>query len=162
MEPGDLAPEQVFLRYAFPCAHLILEDKRISQKQFEYLRRAALKGERIPKLKLEKIFPAAFRRLKETSAMSGLDYWSVEAVRNYFRNHHEDYIKANDGSYKMFGPTLKDLCRVRKARIARIIRKGIGEAKVGNSTRPVFLNLVPDAKPGDEVYIHYAYAVEKA
>ena len=161
---SSLTPETAFLRYAFPCAHLIREDNRISDAEFEELHKGALGDLYVAREKIEGIFKQGIRRLKETAEREGLEYWSVEAIRTYFRDYHEEYIEANDGTYKIFPQSLKELCKVKKAKIDKMVdlERRIAEVEIDGKKRPVFLELIEDADVGDEVYVHYAYAVEKA
>ena len=68
----------------------------------------------------------------------------------------------NEGAddYGKAPATLKELCRVQKAKVIR--KKGdVLIVEFGSKKRPVMSDFV-NADVGDEVMIHYGYAVEKA
>ena len=154
---------KVFLRYAFPCAQIALDKKRISQEKHDELREKFLNNHAMSRNELEKIFPEAFKRLRESSENKKQDYWTKEAIRNYFLNEHNKYIDKNDGTYSLFTPTLKELCRIKTAKVVGFDEKhpNIAIVYASGKEKKVFSDILPNLRKGDKLVIHFAYAVEK-
>ena len=89
------------------------------------------------------------------------DRWNLAVIREYFFGEkHNDFIDKSDGMYAVFGPTFKELCKVHRAEV--IARKdNVLTIKYGRIERNVFATLVSDAKKGDKVTVHLAFAIEK-
>ncbi|HLC65684.1 MAG TPA: hypothetical protein VJI46_06195 [Candidatus Nanoarchaeia archaeon] len=152
-----MEPEILFLRYAFPCAFILRTRGKISARDYGRLEYAAKHGKKLPQAFLEKSFPKAIEKLRIVA--NGQNIWNCGTIRKYFINRHNSMIDDNLFSWKNAPSSLKELCKVKKARVME--KKGrVLVAKYGKSARPVF-NLC-NAKPGDYVMIHYGYAVEKA
>src|SRR3989339_197918 len=115
-----MVPEEFFLRYAFPCAHVLLETGVINEKRYKELEDCAKTGNFLSRKIIEESFPAAFRRIKMLSHEIGVkDYWDMKVLREEFLLVEYDDKK-----------------------------------------RPVSRVYVPEAKVGDKVRIHHAYAIE--
>ncbi len=104
-----MEPEQYFLKYAFPCAYVLLEQKKITKEQYLELERAFFENAVVPKEQLESMFKAAFRRLKALSN----DYWDIEVLRHYFHSYHNKCIEENEGDYSKFSKEFKEDCKVK-------------------------------------------------
>jgi hypothetical protein len=154
-------PERYFLRYAYPCSFVLVEQARISEQKRKELEKKLLNNEKIDRVELENLFPAAFKRIKELALAMKKDAWSLDVIREYFFGEkHNDFIDKKDGMYALFGPTFREICKVHKAEV--IARKNnVLTVKYGSVERNVFATLVPDAKKGDKVTVHLAFAIEK-
>jgi hypothetical protein len=154
-------PERYFLKYAYPCSFVLVEQARISEQKRKELEKKLLESKPIDRNKLEKIFPAAFKRIRQLAREMKKDAWDLAVIKEYFFGEkHNDFIDKNDGMYAIFGPTFKELCKVHKAEI--IAKKdNVLAVKYGSVERNVFATLVPDAKKGDKVTVHLAFAIEK-
>ncbi|MBW2988042.1 hypothetical protein DRJ48_00770 [Candidatus Woesearchaeota archaeon] len=149
-------PEQVFLRYAFPCAQVLLDTGKLTKEGYERLKRAVMSGEGITRDELESIFRSAVARMKE---LFGEDYWSLAAVREYFIEHHNRIIDAGKEGYANAPEYFKEMCKVHIARV--VAREGSGlRVRYGGKERVVLGLLCPEAKPGDKVSIHLGFAIE--
>jgi hypothetical protein len=159
--PELQSPERYFLKYAYPCSFVLVEQARISEQKRKELEKKLLNDEKIDRDELEKIFPAAFKRIKELALVMKKDAWDISVIREYFFGEkHNDFIDKRDGMYAFFGPTFREICKVHKATV--IARKGnVLTVKYGSVKRNVFATLVPDAKKDDKVTVHLAFAIEK-
>jgi hypothetical protein len=145
-----MLPEVYFLRYSFPCARVLVDvRKTITEKDWEKLKQAVETDTPVDRAYLEKIFPLAIQRIKKINP----DPWSVETIREYFWNRHEEEI-SND-----LPPMIKRLCVVKKAKLVKQI-KDVFKADLGSDDIRYVQALYPDAKVGDTVMVHYGYAVE--
>ncbi len=145
-----MKPEVYFLKYAFPCAQVLRDiRKTITEEEYLGIRKAALNDEALPREYLEKIFEKAAKGMKEISN----DIWSIGTIRKYFHGIHDGMIS------KDLPPTIRRLCRVRKGKVTAI-KENVLIVDLGDEKR----NLIPlynNPETGDEVFIHYGYAVEK-
>jgi hydrogenase maturation factor len=156
-----MSAEIYFLKYAFPCAFIKLQQGKITKRQYESLHLAALRKKKVLKSTLEKFFPLALGHIKMIAKRMKVDEWSIEAIREYFWEKHDDVIEAGEGYYGDAPKALCDLCRVEPA---EVVRKGGNWAVVkfaNNRKRSVLSELVPKLKTGDRVIVHYGYIVEK-
>ncbi len=156
--------ERYFLRYSFACAHVLLEQKRITDKEYNELENCVNKDHPMSRERLEHLFPAAFRRIKQVAKDMGKDCWNRDVMKRYFRIEHNKYIDMGDGMYGRMGDIFKDMCKVHEATIKeKIEKKGKEFYKVtyDHKERIVLANLLPDTKIGDKITIHHFYAVEK-
>ena len=162
-------PEILFLKYAFPCSMVLMQRGEINQKTYDKLEKSAVGNKSIGRKLLEKTYFRAISRMKALAKEKNKDYFSEEIIREYFTKRHNELLdgmlaNANDKGMdidKKAPPALKHLCKVFKS---KIIKKGKGYYVVeyGNKKiRPVLSSLLPNAKIGDTVTIHYGYAVEK-
>jgi len=154
-------PEKYFLKYAYPCSFVLVEQNRISEQKRKELEKKLLENKLIDRNELEKIFPAAFKRIKQLAKEMKKDAWDLAVIKEYFFGEkHNDFIDKSDGMYAAFGQTFKELCKIHKAEV--IAKKdNVLAVKYGPVERNVLATLVPDAKKGDRVTIHLAFAIEK-
>lgn len=155
-----MRPEVYFLKYAFPCAFVILQRGKISQHEYEELERAAVTGVLVDREKLEKIFVKAFKRMKVLAVEMGVDMWSRELMQEYFWNRHNQIIDAGEGSYAHAPEILKELCRILPAKVEKVVGDNVVVRFENGKTRPVSIDLVGVLASGDRVMVHYGYAVE--
>lgn len=145
-----MQPEIYFLRYAFPCARVLLDiRKTITQQDYKIIENAVEKDIPLERPYLERIFPRAFIGLKKISE----DYWNVETIREYFWNRHEENISAD------LPQMVRRLCAVEKGRLVRQVGRHFVADLGGDDIRTV-VALYQNARPGDIVMVHYGYAVE--
>src|SRR3989344_6905514 len=154
-----MKPEMFFLRYAFPCAFIIFQRKEITKRELTELENAAVNNVVLPKEKLEKIFHRAFNRIKPIAVEMNKDRWNIEVIKEYFLNRHTELAEQGFEMTKKVPRTLKELCKIHKAVITDK-KRSLLVVKFNKSTRTVLNSLVPNAKIGDLVNIHYGYAVE--
>ncbi len=153
--------EQYFLRYAFPCAYVLLNQKKITQEQYDELEKAFNENSVVPKEKLEGIFKAAFRRLKVLAEEMEKDCWDIEVLREYFINRHNKCIDEGEGDYSKFPDDFKEFCKVKRCRVLK--RDGdVLTVEMDGVEKKVLGKILPEAKEGDEVYVHLGVAVEIA
>ncbi len=154
-------PERYFLKYAYPCSFVLVDLGKITDEKRKELEEKLLKNKPIDRAELEDIFKAAFKRIKEIAKGEGKDYWDFDVIKEYFFGEkHNDFIDKQDGMYVEFSPTIRDLCKVHKAVVTEK-RENILTVNYGGIARNVFATLVPDAKVGDKVTVHWAFAIEK-
>jgi len=154
--------ESYFFRYAFPCAHLTLERGAITQEQYDVLQRRFLEDDPPSREELEKTYTVAFGFLKALGEkMGGKDKWDKSVIRKYWRGGaHNEVIDRGEGYFEDKPEALKELCRIHIAEIIKKIDNKLIVKYKNNKMRVVFNDIVPEAKVGDKVTIHYAYAIE--
>ncbi|MBW2972589.1 HypC/HybG/HupF family hydrogenase formation chaperone [Candidatus Woesearchaeota archaeon] len=146
-----MLPEVYFMRYAFPCARVLVDfRKTLSEKDYEQMQNAVENDIPLSREYLERVFKLAFERMRTISD----DVWNVETIRKYFCEGHEAML-SND-----LPPMIKRLCVVRSGKLIRKT-KGFFKADLGGGDVRVVAALYKDAKVGDTAMIHYGYAVEK-
>ena len=150
--------EHYFLRYAFPCAHIRLDNGEITKEKYDYLKSCVTDGNPISREELEKIFFRAFENIRHTY---GDDYWRKEVIGEYFKVQHNKDIDNGLGVYASAPPTLRNLSKVYRGKVVDMRDKFLlvdyteGERWVAN-------DFVLEAKLGDYIYIHYGYGTEIA
>ncbi len=158
--------ERYFLRYAYPCTFVKVTRGAMTEAEQQELEDAALGKRPVTRRRLEEVYEYAFRRIKEVAAEMGeKDWWDRAVIREYYQNRHSALIDARVDSWQTMPDTLRDLCKIRKAKIASVMQDVyiVTFSEQGQiHTRTVVSHLVPDAKVGDEVWIHYGWACEKA
>ena len=162
LKTEQLTVEQLFLRYAVPCAFIICQRGEISEDQRLRLEEAALGKVKIERKEIEKVFWRAFNRIDELAHKMKKERWHLLVIREYFLQYHNQLIDQKKDSYAKAPRTLRELCKVEKARIKE--KKGeyyLVELADGRK-RAVTCSFVPDAQVGDAVIVHYGYAVERA
>ncbi|MFH1770633.1 MAG: hypothetical protein ABH828_03690 [archaeon] len=151
--------EQYFLRYSFPCAHVLLEMGSINEKKLEELKENIVNNKTMNRTELMMLFSAAFRRMTEVAARMNKDVWDMEVIKKYFLEEHNMYIDKKDGNYDKFGSTFRDFCKVYKGKVIK--KEGdVLTVQYGAKVRSVLSDILPEAKVGDNVTIHQAFAVE--
>jgi hypothetical protein len=156
------SPEEFFIKYAFPCAHVLLETKLITKEEYNELENGILEKHLPSRDKIEKYFISAFRRIKKLAKdMNIQDYWNIDVIKEYWHNYHNKIIEQREGNYSKFPESFCDFCKVHIAEVIDILPNNFILIKYENKQRPVSKEYIPDAKIGDKVRIHHAYAVEK-
>lgn len=156
------SPEEFFLKYAFPCAHVLLQVGAMTKEQYEELENNAKNGETPTRETMESSFPAAFRRIKHLAKEMNIeDHWDIRVMKEYWHNNHNINIDEKEGSYSKFPESFCDFCKTHIAEVLEILPEGFLLIKYDEKTRPVSGEYISDAKVGDKVRIHHAYAIEK-
>jgi hydrogenase maturation factor len=150
-----MLPEIYFLRYAFPCARVLVDfRKTLSEEEYELMRDAVEHDRPMPRKYLEEKFSKAIQGLRQLSE----DYWNVKTIREYFCEGHEAMLSAD------LPPLVKRLCVVKPGVLGEKIEKD-GEVffhvDLGGGDVRVVAPLYKGAATGDTAMIHYGYAVEK-
>ena len=153
--------ENYFLRYAFPCAQIILERGELTQEEHEELRNIAINNKEISKERLEKIFFRAFEEIDEVAEEIGKRRWDLETIKEYFLHKHNIIIDQGKGDYKNWPPAMRELSKVLKAKVIGK-KDNVLIVEYNGKKRNVLNSFVPEARISDSVMIHYGYAVEKA
>lgn len=159
---GELSPEQYFLRYAFPCAHVLCDQGRMTEEDYVLLQKLARIGGDITFNQLEEFFPAAFKRIHEVADKEGKDPHSLAIIKQYFLHDHQEYIDAGDGMYAKMPKSFGEFCKVKKLKV--LDKKFLNDElflRVGDERwvrAPFFKE--DRIKVGDTVTVHHAFAVE--
>ena len=148
--------EQVFLRYAFPCAQVLVDQEKITREEYEFLHSRVISNKPVRKARLEELFKAAVRRIQK---VYGEGYWNKDNIRNYFLIHHNAFIEQGEGDFEYVSETLRKLCRVRKGRIKAKDGHVITVDHDGEEKK-VMGHLIPEARRGDLISTHLGFAVE--
>jgi hypothetical protein len=155
------SPEEFFMKYSFPCAHVLLQTGTITQEQHDELGISFLKKEFPSKQEIEKYFTSAFRRIKMLAKeMNIQDYWDIRVLKEYWHNYHNKMIEQGEGNYSKFPESFCDFCKTHIAEVVQILPENFILIKYNNTQRPVSKDYVQDVKIGDKVRIHHAYAIE--
>jgi len=146
-----MLPEVYFMRYAFPCARVLVDfRKKITEEEWLKMKDAVDNDTPLEREYLESLFTNAVKGLKQISD----DYWRIEVIREYFWNRHEENLS------KDLPPMMKRLCTVKKGKLEKKIDDvfvvDLGEGDVRNVHA-----LYKNAEVGDTVMVHWGYAVEK-
>lgn len=88
---ASLTAEHLFFRYAWPCADIRLNTRKITEDQYSLLKNFRDNPHQRPSRELLiECFPDAARSLAEAPLpLYNADPWSLEHVRNYWRYHHK-------------------------------------------------------------------------
>jgi hypothetical protein len=124
------------------------------------LQEAVRKETNVPFSELERLFPAAFRRIRTVAAERGKDPHSLEAIRHYFLEDHNAFIEEGDGMYAQMPPTFCEFCKVKTL---FVLEKKTHEGKLFlqvEEGRWVQSPYFSDVAVGDRVRVHHAYAIE--
>jgi len=151
--------ERYFFKYAFPCSQVLFQMNKINQKEYNQLKKDFLSGDSPDKQTLERIFSAAFKRIKELAKKMQKKPWDSEVIHKYWQENHNKMINAGDGFYGNAPKSFKDLCKTHIAKVIETKNKML-IVKYNEKKRVVFKILVPEVKIGDKVKIHYGYAIE--
>ncbi|MFH1506773.1 MAG: hypothetical protein ABIE94_07375 [archaeon] len=156
--------ENYFLRYAYPCAYILMQLKEITQEELDELEDTAINNREISRERLEKIFHNAFHHIGELAKKKNKDKWNLDIIRYYFHRYHNKIIDEKRGIYAQTPMMLNELSRVEVAKIIDKKDKVLVVEYLGKDmkmkNRNVHNSFVPQAKVGDHVTIHYGYAVE--
>ena len=169
---AKMKPEDLFLKYAFPCTIVKVARKEITRQEYESLELAAKENQPVSRARLERIYPSAVARMKAVAEEKGQVYFSEENIRDYFLGRHNELLRGTFKPTKEQGPALdenlpqaiRELCLITTG---KIVKKGetfyVVEFAAGKETkrRVVSNMLMVDGVLGDIVRIHYGYTVEK-
>ena len=152
------------MRYAYPCSQNLLMLNLVSKKDYERFEEMMQEGKLLPRPFAEKIFHAAFRRIREVAKDMGIkDAWDIKVLMRYWHEMHNKYIDAGDGNYGKQPKTFCDLCKVYAARVVdKRDRVFVVTYTDGGKpqTRTVVSDQLLEADIGDTIRIHSGYAVE--
>jgi len=155
------SPEEFFMKYAFPCAHVLLQVGSITQEEYDKLEKETLQNNLPSRETIEKYFVAAFRRIKKLAQEMNIeDYWDMKVLKEYWYNNHNKTIDEGEGNYSNFPESFCDFCKTHIAEVIEILPENFILIKYNNAQRPVSKDYTPNVKIGDKVWIHHAYAIE--
>ena len=157
-----MEPEVYFLKYAFPCSHILWRVRReITEEEYKKMENAAKHNKILSGRFLEKAFWRAFTRIEKLAEEMGKDKWDIEVIKEYFCVRHNSVLNVSD-----YPESFKEMCKTYKARV--IEETNDGEVIVsyeseldGEKKRKVKKDYIKDLKVGERVWIHWQYAVEK-
>lgn len=87
---GNLSPEQLFFRYAWPCAEKRLMEKKITETQYRRLKTYKDNPHLSPEQSLlETCFPQAFDSLRILGNETDRSAWDNRNVKDYWRMFHD-------------------------------------------------------------------------
>lgn len=160
MNIDDLSEEVYFLKYAFPCAFVTLQRRKITQEEYDELESAAYENGKISRERLTKVFAPAVRRMKKLAEEKVMELWSKELMKEYYWHRHNEIIDSRDESYAKAPDFLCELCRIVRAEVVRVEKNGY-VVKIDNKRTRSVMSLCGVLDVGDQVMIHYGYACEK-
>lgn len=149
MNNGTLTAEQLFLRYAYPCAEGMLDSKKINIEHYNELERLIDQNEQPRRKLLKYCFSKAFNSLRRSASeksKSGGQVWNMEIVRWHWREQHNlDHY--ND-------------CSVQKAVVNRFEDCKIVIVMIGKHTTYTINHYGLQLKKDDVVFIHRNVIIE--
>ncbi len=155
------SPEEFFMKYAFPCAHVLLQVGSITQEEYDELEKRTIQKNFPSREKIESYFVAAFRRIKSLAKEMNIeDYWDMKVLKEYWYNNHNKIINQGEGNYSKFPDSFCDFCKTHIAEVIKMLPENFILIKYNNTQRPVSKDYVPEVKVGNKVWIHHAYAIE--
>lgn len=163
---ASLGADTFFMRYAYPCSQNLVMLDLVPKKEYDLFEKMFQEGKPLPRAFVERIFHAAFRRIKEVARDMGIkDHWDIRVLRRYWHEFHNKYIDAGDGNYGRQPKTFCELCKVYTAKIADkkdrvFVVTYTHEGKL--QARTVVSDQLPQADIGDTIRIHSGYAIEFA
>ena len=154
-----MTPEQYFFNYAFPCAQVLLDLKKIDQRTYDELKKLFYENQAPSRYVLEKIFASAIRRLKSIAEKVNKDYWDIDIIKKYFHEQHNHFIDMKEGDYEKFGENFRGICKVH---VAEVIEKKGNVLTVKNSKtiRKILGDKIAQARVGDRVTVHLGFGIE--
>ena len=152
-----MEPEIYFLKYAYPCSHILCAvRKEITKKEFNEMENAAINNIKLEREFLEKVYWRAFERINKLTKEMGKEKWDIEVIKEYFLIRHNDILDNSD-----YPESFKEMCKVFTGEVIRKTNDGEIIVKYKNNERKVKTNYLPEIKIGDKVTIHWQYAIEK-
>ncbi|MBW2967597.1 hypothetical protein KY362_03860 [Candidatus Woesearchaeota archaeon] len=149
-----LKPEVYFLRYAFPCARVLVDfRKTLTEEEFEQMRKAVETDTPMDRTYLEEKFDHAVEGIRKVSD----DVWNVKNIRKYFWECHEEHLSTD------LPQIVCRLCVVKPGKLVKKIEKNgqiFFRTEISADDVRSVMPLYKDAKVGDTAMIHYGYAVE--
>lgn len=119
-----LTGQQLFLRYAFPCANWRLSRGFIDKIDLANLKKFVW-GKDYPSPDfLKRCFPEAFRKLREFARSRKREMWDVDVVADFWRHHHNH----------LESPVYcGEVTKINKTTgIVTVVVKGVGEMMASN------------------------------
>ncbi|MFH1802250.1 MAG: hypothetical protein ABH864_02240 [archaeon] len=157
-----MEPEVYFVKYAYPCAHILCTVRGdVSEEDFDKMRDAAVNDKVMDREYLEKVFFRAFDRIKKIAEEMGKDKWDIEVIREYFVGRHNDVLMDSD-----YPESFKEMCKTHQGKVVSVEDNGevivrYNSEQGGEKKRKIRKDYFPDLKVGDKVMIHWRYAVER-
>ncbi|MFH0970465.1 MAG: HypC/HybG/HupF family hydrogenase formation chaperone [Candidatus Diapherotrites archaeon] len=155
-----MKPEILFVKYAFPCAFILRERNEITEEELSMIEQAALHEKILPRDFLERVFFRAFNRIDRLANEMKKRRWDYEVIHSYFVSRHNEIISNGSEAYEHAPDSLRELCKVYSAKIQSIQDTTL-VVKYGDKIRPVCGEMIPFPKIGENVTIHYGYAIER-
>lgn len=140
---------ELFLRYAFPCAQVLLKRGTLSQEDYDMVALAVMGGKLTKPI--SDLFPVAVTMLRVMTGKK-LENISVDEIREYFLHRHDAIVEQRA---KEFNDVDIVACKVRKAKVIKTGEKLVVEG--GQELKKLFPEPV---KEGDTVSVHYDCACE--
>lgn len=156
-----MEPEVYFIKYAYPCAHILCTVRGdVSEEEFKEMEDAAIHNKAMDRDYLERVFFRAFDRIKKIAEERGKDKWDLEVIKEYFVGRHNSVLMDSD-----YPESFREMCRTYKAEVVseedgEIVVKYLSEDGK-EKKRKVKKDYFPELKIGDKVIIHWQYAVER-
>jgi len=148
---NEVKPEIYFLRYAYPCSHILLKRGEINEKTFELIKKSAIEGKMyITEEDIKRIFWRAFNHLRDISSMEKLKlFWRFE--------HSKIILEKFSGNLEIARECMVFPCIVTRTKANSLIAK----MPFFHETLSLKNELVRDVKKGDRITKHYSHACEK-
>ena len=103
-----MEPEVYFMKYAYPCAHILCDVRGdVSKEEFKAMEDAAVNNKTMDREYLERVFFRAFNRIERIADELGKDKWNIEVIKEYFVERHNDVLEKSD-----YPESFKEMCCV--------------------------------------------------
>lgn len=157
--------EWYFFKWAYPCMYVLYDNGSLTKEIINKFDRMYAEGNAPSKEELENLFLAAFRRLKVLASEMNKEVWDWDVLKQYWEaEDHNRVIEKKEGNYSKFDEAFCDLCKVNSGRVIKIENKNEGtilELEMINGRKKFVQGKFLDARIGDVVLTHLAYAVQK-
>ena len=148
--------KELFLRYAIPCGHVLVNRGDLRGKTLLKLERDLIAGRNIPESTARRIFKVGYAMCMLIARKSGKKSIDMDVIHKYF---WEEHVKAIKWRARMYPDVSVEQCKTYRGRVVSIGKKAVVMTSGGKkSFRKEF---VPGLKKGDRVITHYSYVVEK-
>ncbi len=152
-----MKPELLFFKYAFPCAQVLLDQKKINKETYQELKEMFEQNQTPNKEFLENTFKAGFRRLKTIADQMNRSPWDNDVIEKYFLEDHNKFIDNGEGDYATAPESFKKICKVYKVKVIDVQGNILS---VSSEITPRILHNLEDVRVGDIVTIHLGFAVQ--
>jgi hydrogenase maturation factor len=147
--------KRLFLKYALPCASVLVKRGWVSQKEADKLEKMILENKDID-VDLGDIFMVATSMCGLLARKMNKSEIDDEVIRSYFWYYHDEVV---DERFKQIGDFDPVLCRTYPAKVLSISEY---EIKVKTPRGEVVCHKsFEDVKPEEFVIIHYDYIIER-
>ena len=155
MKNLEIIDKELFLKYAIPCGHVLVDRGSLEKEVLERLNKKMIDNQTIRE-NISEYFPIAAKMTTIIAKRLSKDVIDEEVIRQYFLQEHDQAVKWRSS---IFPDIPKDECMIQPGRIKNIN----GETMLVNTPRgelELKRDFVPEALKGGLVTVHYDFVSE--